>query len=140
MRRYLVPVIAALAMSTSLIFVQASTFAANAVAPIKVRVVTPDGKKKLLVQKKLEVLAVCSQSCAAKATITLKTPLGPDKDTLGGTLEANAPVTLSLTLNKPGLKYLRDNFRASSLKVRFTARDLTTNLRDTRTRTFRFRK
>lgn len=108
--------------------------------PLKTRIVTKDGKKKIKIGKKLPVLVSCSKDCSFKATVTLIAPAVKEPKSLTGTLVANNILTLNYKLTSFGRSYLRDNVRSSRLKVKFSAKDTETGKRVIKTRSFGFFK
>jgi len=108
--------------------------------PLKTRIVTKDGKKKIKIAKKLPVLVSCSKACSFKATVTLIAPAVKEPKSLTGTLVANNILTLNYKLTNFGRSYLKDNVRKSKLKVKFSAKDQETGKRVIKTKSFRFYK
>ena len=104
--------------------------------PLKVRISAPDDKKKIKIGKKLPVYVSCSKDCSFKATVTLIAPAVKEPKSLTGTLGGNKILTLNYKLTKFGRSYLRDNARASKLKVKFSAKDAETGKRAIKTRSF----
>ena len=104
--------------------------------PLKVRISAPDDKKKIKIGKKLPVYVSCSKDCSFKATVTLIAPSVHEPKSLTGKLVANNILTLNYKLTKFGRGYLRDNARASKLKVKFSAKDAETGKRVIKTRSF----
>jgi len=130
----------ALVLAAGLAF---STTASNAglvdnPAPLRLKIVSKDGKPKLKVQKKLPVLISCSKDCRARIKMTIVTPVGKDDIKDAGPLPAGTVLTVRFPLTNFGLNYLKKNFRNSKLKVNFSAKDLETGKRVTKTRSFGF--
>jgi hypothetical protein len=108
--------------------------------PLKTRVVTKDGKKKIKIGKKLPVLVSCSKDCRFKATVTLVAPAVSETKSLKGRLVANNILTLNYKLTNFGRRYLKSNVRKSKLKVKFAATDVATGKRYVKKRVFKFRR
>lgn len=107
---------------------------------LKLKIATPDGKKKVKVAKKLRVVASCSKDCALTAKIKLITPASNVNGTLSSVVPANRIYRMRLKLTRFGLKFLKKNFRKSRFKVKLVARDVQTGEKVTKSRKFRFRK
>jgi len=131
-----VAIIAALTFSTAV----SSAGIVDQPLPLKTKIVTKDGKKKIKIGKKLPVLVSCSKDCSFKATVTLIAPAVKEPKSLTGNLLANNILTLNYKLTKFGRSYLRDNVSGSKLKVKFSAKDNETGKRVIKTRSFGFFK
>ena len=101
--------------------------------PLKLKIVSRDGKAKLKAARKLPVLISCSKLCDAKVKMTIFTPVGKGSVADAGQLGENKVLTI-----KFGFRYLKDNYRKSKLKVKFSAKDVETGKRVAKTRAFRF--
>lgn len=108
--------------------------------PLRIKVLTIDGKKKIKVKKKLPVLVACSKECSYKVTMTVVAPGGGDSDSLSGNLTAGGGLKVNYILSGEGLRYLRKYAAKSRLKVKFSAKDLETGQRVIKTRTYRLVK
>jgi len=107
-------------------------------APLRLKIVSEDGKPKIKVAKKLPVLISCSKDCGARIRMTIVTPVGSDDISDAGRLDAGTVLTVKFPLTNFGLNYLKDNYRSSKLKVKFTGKDLETGKKVVKIRTFRF--
>ena len=116
----------------------AGTIGASGAAafPLKVELVTFDGKKKVKVARKLKAVASCSKDCSLRITFALRTPAG----TIKGTVPGNRLIPVNARLNNTALKYLKTNYRASRYTINVAAVDLETGKRSIKRRTFRFYK
>lgn len=131
-----VSLFAALTFSTAV----SSAGIVDQAVPLKTKVVTADGKKKIKVAKKLPVLVSCSKDCSFKATVTLIAPAISEPKSLSGSIPGGNILTLNYKLTSFGRNYLKKNVRRSKLKVKFSAKDTETGERVVKTRTFRFYK
>jgi hypothetical protein len=101
-------------------------------------VVSPDGKPKIEVQRKLKVLSSCSNTCRMRVTMILKTPLGSTKRGGAITLQEDGVWSTWIDLNGFGLSYLKQNWTRSSLKVIALGRDVESGQVVRKVRTFGF--
>ncbi|HTU14611.1 MAG TPA: hypothetical protein VMF31_05385 [Solirubrobacterales bacterium] len=133
---------AVLALAASLAFTTAVSSAGivDQAVPLKLKVVTADGKKRIKVAKKLPVLVSCSKDCSFKTTVTLITPATSDPKSISGNLPAGNILTLRYRLTSYGVRYVKRNVSGSKLKVKFSAKDTETGERVIKSRTFRFYK
>ncbi|MBK5231751.1 MAG: hypothetical protein JJE13_02055 [Thermoleophilia bacterium] len=116
-----------------------STAGATA-APLKVKMATFDGKKKVKVARKLKAVTSCSKDCSLHVTFAVRTPAGTIKDSASGTISGNQLIPVNVRLNNVALKYLRSNYRASRCTINVVAKDLETGKRVTKKRSFKFYK
>ncbi|MCB0827627.1 MAG: hypothetical protein KDB62_02300 [Solirubrobacterales bacterium] len=107
---------------------------------LRLKLTTPDGKKKVKVAKKLKVISSCTNDCRLTAKIKLITPASNVKGTLSNAVPANRIYQMHLKLTGFGLRYLKKNYRKSRLKVKLTAVDALTGEKAIKSKTFRFRK
>jgi hypothetical protein len=107
---------------------------------LRLKLTTPDGKKKVKVAKKLKVISSCSKDCGLTAKIKLITPASNVNGTLSSVVPANKIYQMHLKLTGFGLRYLKKNYRKSRLKVKLTAVDVLTGDKVIKSKTFRFRK
>jgi hypothetical protein len=116
----------------------ASDAVSSADPQLRVKLVTPDGRPKVKVERKLKVLSSCSTACRMRVTMILRTPLGSTKR--GGAINLNAGGiwTTWIDLNNFGLSYLKKNYTRSSLKVVARGRDFKTGQVVRKVRTFGF--
>lgn len=110
----------------------------DAPKPLKVRVTTKDGSKKLKVKKKQLFLMKCSVACSAKVKVTLVVPLAKSVSTLSFVKPEGGVYGVKYTLNSPTLRYLKTTYKRSKLKLRVSAKDLGTGKRVIETRSYRF--
>jgi hypothetical protein len=103
--------------------------------------VTIGGPKKLQARKKLRVPIRCPMVCNVKATWTLVVP-GPNvgPNTITGTLDPAAPRDLVITLNGPGVSFLKAHLGSSKLKVKVRAMDPATGAVAFAHKTFGFKR
>lgn len=132
--------LAVLAASLGFTAVPASAAVGTASADpvLRVKLVSPDGRPKLKVQRRLKVLSSCSTDCRMRITMILKTPLGSTKRGGSRDLPAGGVWSTWIQLNNFGLGYLKRNYKRSSMRVIASARDLKTGQRITRIRKFGF--
>jgi hypothetical protein len=95
---------------------------------------------KLKPGKRISYQVVCNANCSvtASSTLLLKGPnLGPV--TSSGTFAAGQVIEVFLKPNKPARAAIKRNIKASKLRTRLNATNLTTGETDADARTFRFR-
>ncbi len=105
---------------------------------LAIKINSTDSKPKIKVGRSLKVLVSCSKDCRAKAKIRLKTPI--NRLNVGGSqlLTAGAVWTTGIRLTSFGLRYLKKNYRKSTLRVAIRAKDTATGQFAEKTRVFRF--
>jgi hypothetical protein len=107
-------------------------------APLRVKIVSPDGRPRIKVARNLKVLVSCNNDCRARARLTLKTPINNLRVAGTQLLGAGDVWTTGIRLTNFGLRYLRQNFTRSVLKVSVTATEVGTGRKVTAARSFRF--
>lgn len=127
-------------VATSLAVTGIVSTAGASAAPLRLKIATFDGKKRVKVARKLKAVTSCSKNCSLRVTFKVRTPAGTIKDKASGTVTGNKLVRISLTLNNAALKYLRLNYRRSRYTINISAKDLETGKRVNKKRSFRFYK
>lgn len=108
--------------------------------PLKVKLVTFDGKQRLKVKRKVRLIASCSKDCNAKVNLRLVTPV---TTVLGGgslSLEATGTWTIGVILSPSFRSYIRQNITRCKLVAFFSAVDIETGKTVRKSKTFRFRR
>lgn len=110
----------------------------DAPKPLKVRITTQDGNKKLKVKKKQLFLMSCNVGCSTSVRVTLIVPLAKSVSTLNFVKPDGGIYGVRYTLNRPTLNYLKETYKRSKLKLRVSAKDLSTGKRVIEKRSYRF--
>lgn len=108
--------------------------------PLKVKLVTFDGKQRIKIAKKIRVVTSCSKDCNARVKLKLITPVTTYKFDAATGIPATGTWTVGIRLSRFVRSYLRNNIRHSRLVVNFTATDIETGFKTIKVKTFRFRK
>ena len=138
MRKSILSVVAMVLVSFAVVATPSTAGIVDQPKPLVVKLVGPEAKGKLRVKKKLAALVSCSKDCSIRAKITLVLPAVSDSGVIKGSLAAGRIGRLKYNLTSTGLRYLKDNYRSSKMKVKVSARDNATGKRVTKSRTFRF--
>ncbi|MDQ2699814.1 MAG: hypothetical protein M3Y23_00620 [Actinomycetota bacterium] len=133
-------------VSTAMVLIGGLTLSTSSVAaelaegpaPLRVKVASFNGKKKLKAAKKLKLTLSCSKDCGVRASFRLKLPGGVIKDKTSGSLPANRIAPLTFTLNSVATRYLKKNVRSAKFTVKVAAKDFETGKRTIKKRVFRF--
>ena len=107
---------------------------------LKVRILSPDGKQRLKVKRKISYGLFCNKNCAVVVDTKLVFPDEVLKDRIKGGLKAFQPKGASLTLNAPALRYLKLTYPRTRFVVKVTATDVATGNKTVKRKTFRFRR
>jgi hypothetical protein len=107
-------------------------------APFGVRIVSPDGKPKIKVVKKLSAVMSCNRDCRMSVRFILRMPAGNLTNSGARNLLDGQFWTPGVILNTTAIRYLRKNYRASSFKVVVRARDLESGEVVSKIKIFRF--
>ena len=107
--------------------------------PLKVKVVTFDGKQRLRVAKKLRLVTSCSKDCNARIKLRLVTPVTTTRASASTGIPATGTWTVNLGLSRFLRRYIRQNISRSKLVVGFRAVDVETGKVTSLVKTFRFR-
>jgi hypothetical protein len=138
MRKLFVSTIVILAAGMAFSGVATSAGIVDAPKPLKVRITTKDGHEKLQVQKKQLFLMSCNVGCTASVKVTLIVPLAKSVSSINFVKPEGGIYGVKYTLNRPTLKYLKETYKRSKLKLRVSAKDISTGKRVIETRTYRF--
>lgn len=106
---------------------------------LKVRVLSPDGKQRLKVKRKISYGIFCNKNCAVVVDTKLIFPDDVLKDRIKGGLKAFEPKGASLTLNAPAFRYLKLTYPRTRFLVKVTATDVSNGKKTVKRRVFRFR-
>jgi hypothetical protein len=131
-------VLMAVAAGVSASPVSAGGASVSADPPLRLKIVSPNGKPKLKADSKLTTVLGCNVDCYAKVRYVLRMPVGKLSNGGGRSLTGGSFWLPSMTLNGVATNYLKQNYRNSTMKVVLTARDLKTGARETKTRIFGF--
>ena len=140
MKKLIVSIVVVLAGSLAFSSSPASAGIVDAATPLRLKIATFDGNPKIKLATKMQVLATCSKDCNAKVTVKLITPASTLKVNGSRGLPAGSFWKVGLLLTKFGKSYLKDNYRQSRFKVAFSAVDIETGKRVSKTKTFKIRK
>lgn len=138
MRKSFVSTILILAAGLTFSGVASAADIVDAPKPLKLRVTTKDGNKRLEVKRKQVFLMKCSAACSARVRVTLVVPLAKSVSKLNFVKPKGGIYGVRYTLTRPTLKYLKKTYRRSKLKLRVSAKDLNTGKRVVKKRSFRF--
>lgn len=108
--------------------------------PLKVKVVTFDGKQRLQVKRKLRLVTSCSKDCNATIKLRLVTPVTTTRASASTGIPATGTWTVNLGLSRFLRSYIRQNITRSKLVVGFRAVDIETGKTTSKVKTFRFRR
>ena len=114
--------------------------AEEAPKPLKVKLVTFDGKQRIKVKRKVRLIASCSKDCNARVNLRLVTPVTTVRGGGSISLEATDTWTLGVILSPTFRSYIRQNIRSCKLVANFRAVDIETGKAVTKVKTFRFRR
>ena len=108
--------------------------------PLNVRILTPDGKQRLKVKRKLAVLVGCTKNCAVVVDMKLVMPAEVLKARVKGGIKAYSAKSPAMILNTPAIRYLRFSYPRSRFSVKVTATDISNGKRVVKRKVFRFRR
>jgi hypothetical protein len=118
----------------------AATTAADPERQLDVRILTVDGKQRIKVKRKLQVLVGCTKNCAVVVEMKLIMPGDVLKAKLKGGIKAFSAKAPYVSLNNAALRYLKLTYPRSRFSVKVTATDISNGDVVTKRKTFRFRR
>ncbi|MDQ2699813.1 MAG: hypothetical protein M3Y23_00615 [Actinomycetota bacterium] len=136
--KFLLSTALAVAMAFALVSTANAAPIVDQPVPLRLKIATTNGEKKLKVVKRMPLLISCSKDCRARIKMTLITPAVKDDLTDSGKLLAGNVHKVKFPLTRYGLNYLKNVWRTSKLRFSFVAKDLETGKRVVKTKTFRF--
>lgn len=108
--------------------------------PLKVKILTVDGKKRLKVKRKLAVAVGCTKNCAVVVNMKLVMPHEVLKATVKGGIKAYTAKSPSMILNQAAVNYLKLTWPRARFVVRVLARDISNGRKTVKRKVFRFRR
>ena len=108
--------------------------------PLNVRILTPDGKQRLKVKRKLAVLVGCTKNCAVVVDMKLVMPAEVLKARVKGGIKAYSAKSPAMILNTPAIRYLKLTYPRSRFSLKVTATDISNGKRVVKRKVFRFRR
>lgn len=138
MRKLFASTVAVLAMGLAFTGAVSSAGIVDAPLPLKVKIKTLDGKKRIKVARKLKTVMSCSKDCHVTVNFAVKTPAGTISDSSTGSLSGKQIVPLRIRLNGVALRYLKKNYKRCRFRIRVKATDRGTGKHVAKTRSFRF--
>jgi hypothetical protein len=108
--------------------------------PLKVKILTVDGKKRLKVKRKLAVAVGCTKNCAVVVNMKLVMPHEVLKATVKGGIKAYTAKSPSMILNRAALNYLKLTWPRSRFAIKVTATDISNGKKTVKKKVFRFRR